>query len=563
MLPRPSSSCLALIVGLVGLLLVGVGLESAAVTRLSAAGFVLLASAYVATYPLARRARAERLEFAWWLAPRGAGADAVVVPGAPIEVSCFLRHRAGRRIRVVGLAPVLPAGLVVVERRAAPRHAGPTWAAEGRGIARRDPLDWVEPPPGARCEFSLSLVASSVGRHVAQGLAARVEGPLGLFGMPLYFPYPLPLKVLPRSARALRSPPRRPKTGQGTRGGRVHFHRRGGGSELRELRELVPGDPFKAIAWKASARYGKLVVREVEHEVDSLRFVALDVGPSMRGGPLGARKLDLALDWVSVNAESGLREGDRFAAATFDRRIVAKLAPGEGRAHMLRVLDLLLGTTELVDDDLTDVDDVTVAAYVARYLRHQMGLDFHAAIAGGGARGARPSIARELVRHVESLVGEDLGAVQAADRGGRLLRRFCQLRGLALPYRAHSNALERTAALGEALALVHRPSAQATQITVITDGEALSMGDELYRRIGGLRAHGHVVRFVLLRTGEVAEAAESPLGAHLAAVHRAREDRRLDALRAKLTRWGVPTETLAFEARAEVAPLGATNEEAA
>ena len=38
----------------------------------------------------------------------------------------------------------------------------------------------------------------------------------------------------------------------------------GSGTELRELRELRPGDPFKSIAWKASARSGKLLVREVE-----------------------------------------------------------------------------------------------------------------------------------------------------------------------------------------------------------------------------------------------------------------------------------------------------------
>ena len=31
--------------------------------------------------------------------------------------------------------------------------------------------------------------------------------------------------------------------------------------EIRELREHMPGDPFKKIAWKASARRGRLLVR--------------------------------------------------------------------------------------------------------------------------------------------------------------------------------------------------------------------------------------------------------------------------------------------------------------
>jgi uncharacterized protein (DUF58 family) len=520
MRPRPSSTCVALTIGLVALLLVGIGFANAAVTSLAAAGVVFIGAAYAATYPLARRARLERLEFAWWLAPREAPVDSVLVAGAPIDVRCFIRHRARHRIRVSGLAPVLPAGLRLSE------------GLEGS----------LEVPPGARADFAGKLVAASVGRHVAQGLAARIEGPLALFTMPLYFPYPLSLKVLPRTARALRGAPRRPPEAHGARSGRVRLERRGGGSELRELRELVPGDPFKSIAWKASARYGKLVVREVEHESRAAHFVALDVGPSMRGGPLGARKLDRALEWVASNVDAWLKDGDRVAAATFDGRLVGRLTPGEGRAQMLRALDLLVTTTELVDGDLTDVEDAAVAVHVARYLRHQMGLDFRALPHAGEALESL-----ELIRHVASMVGDDRRTVEAESEAGRAQRRFCQLRGLDLPYRAHTSAVERATALGEALALVHRPGAPSTEITVVTDAEDLPLGDELFRRIGGLRAHGHIIRFVVLRTGEVAEASESSLGRHLAAVHRSAEARRLEAVRAKLIRWGVFVELVPLD----------------
>ncbi len=325
----------------------------------------------------------------------------------------------------------------------------------------------------------------------------------------------------------------------------MRFPRRGAGSELRELRELVPGAPFKAIAWKTSARVGKLVVREVEHEIDELHFVALDVSPSMRGGPLGQRKLDAALEAVGSLALDAIRDGDRFAAVTFDRRIVGHVPPGEGRTHLLRALDLLLSSTEIVDDDLTDVDDETVAAYVARYLRHQVGLDFR--------RSRRPGRAQtELVRHVRSLVGDDLGAVRAADPDARLLRRFCQLRGLALPYRPHSGEGEKTAALLEALALAHKPGGPPAEITVVTDGEDLRVGDELLRRIAALRAHGHVVRFVFLETVAVEEAAESALGRALADVYLRSEARRIAAQRALLARHGVSTSTL-LPPRAHVA----------
>lgn len=516
MLPLPSSSCIAATVGLSSLLALGIALERASLTSLAGAGFVLLSAAYAWTFPLARRARAERLEFAWWLAPRAGGPGAVLVPGAAIDVRCFLRHRGPRAIRLSHLAPVLPAGLVV------------SGGLEGGLLVRS----------ASRTEFAFSLEARSVGRFVAQGVSARIHGPLGLFAMPLYFPHPLAVKVLPRAARrAVLSSPRAPVS-TGSRAGRSRPRRRGGGTELRELRELVPGDPFKSIAWKTSARLGKLVVREVEDEVDVLRLVAVDVSPSMRGGPLGERKLDAALDAVASLSLASLRDGDRSSAVTFDRRIVGQVGPGEGKAHFLRTLDLLLSANEVVDDDLTDVDDATVGAYVGRYLRHQMGLDFRSS--GGGDQTFPP----ELVKHVRSLVGDDLGSVRAADPDARLLRRYCQLGGLALPYRTHVGEVEKTAALLDALSLAHRPGAPPAEITVVTDGEDLRVGDELLRRITALRAHGHRVRFVFVGTGPVDEARESALGRALADVYRKTEARRLVSQRIALTQKGVPSSIL-------------------
>ncbi|MEY3458115.1 MAG: hypothetical protein RL215_1272, partial [Planctomycetota bacterium] len=48
----------------------------------------------------------------------------------------------------------------------------------------------------------------------------------------------------------------------------VHRQQRTGlGSELLELREYLAGDPPKSIAWKASARRGRLMTRQYESEV--------------------------------------------------------------------------------------------------------------------------------------------------------------------------------------------------------------------------------------------------------------------------------------------------------
>ncbi len=45
--------------------------------------------------------------------------------------------------------------------------------------------------------------------------------------------------------------------------GRADFRRKGGGAELYNLREYQRGDPVSSIAWQASARWRKLISREV------------------------------------------------------------------------------------------------------------------------------------------------------------------------------------------------------------------------------------------------------------------------------------------------------------
>ena len=69
-----------------------------------------------------------------------------------------------------------------------------------------------------------------------------------------------------------------------------HVRRRGLSGELRELREHAHGDPFKFIAWKATARARQLMVRDLENEIVTTHMVLLDVGAGMRAGALGRRR---------------------------------------------------------------------------------------------------------------------------------------------------------------------------------------------------------------------------------------------------------------------------------
>jgi len=511
MLPVPSRAAVAAFVGLAAMLAIGIVATSAPVVILSSTGFVGLAWALAATMPEGRRLRRLRLEFAWWLDHGSGAASGAAVPGAPFDVRCYVRHRGARPLDVVTLEPLLPAGATMVERPGALRFAAQ-----------------------ARTEFKVKMEAPAAGRVVLHGLALTVRGPLGLFATPLYFPNPLTIKVLPRAAAGRSSSPGAPRAATMERSGRTQVRRRGGGTELHELRDFVPGDPFKAIAWKASARRGKLLVKEVEQEVQETRWLVLDVSGTMRGGELGARKLDFAIEAAAAEARRALDAGDRVGLMAFDGRIVGHVPPGEGRTHQIRIYDALLALTELVDEDLTDLDDATLTRLVCRYVRQQDGVDFAAGRGG-------PIDVGGLVGHVRRSLdgGERKGPkVLASNPTAELFRRFCRERGLRLPYRPAPGDHAKAHALANVLQALGARS--RVDVVVITDFDGIADPEALRRPLKLVRARGHGLAFVLPDGRTFAPDATGKVAPTLARIYAHNETRRLRDARRLLGRLGVP-----------------------
>src|SRR5690606_30760466 len=115
----------------------------------------------------------------------------------------------------------------------------------------------------------------------------------GLYTVPLSFSNPLVLEVLPHATRIGLA---------GAIGGRTQNssavarrgRRKGDGSELREIREHRPGDPYRHIAWKPSARRGKLLIIETEQEQSDLVWLVVDASVDSASGLPGRTALDMA-----------------------------------------------------------------------------------------------------------------------------------------------------------------------------------------------------------------------------------------------------------------------------
>lgn len=472
-----------------------------------------LLSLYLRFFPTAVLVWRRYLELLWWLPrPHAHGGADGLVAGRPFPLQVTLRNLGPRHLGSAGLR-----------------------VFASRSVAVTRPLPLLSLPPRAESTGTLQLVAAQAGQWFLHGAAVELRDPLGLFAVEAYFPSSTPLKVLPRHGPRVALPALRLSLGAADeRMGAHTLRQRGIGGELRELREYVPGDPFKLIAWKASARapLGRLMVRDLDRETLLTHYLLLDIGASMREGRPGCWKLDHALELGSAYARAVLDGGDRIGLITYDGAIYSHLRPGGGLAQRLRLMETLLSVMAVAEEAFCGVGDAEVCIAVARYLRQQEGLELRVrrpprmddAQAWAGLlvspAGELYDLRRMLQAVRRKLEQEARARPEAADLPA--LRQFCQRFGIELPYgRAGERALRRAAGLAAALEQV-AASRGSLKVVLISDllGMGFAGGLELVARAVALcRRRGHQLlclcpvsrRYLpeeLVRTPAAARAAE-------------------------------------------------------
>ncbi len=125
-----------------------------------------------------------------------------------------------------------------------------------------------------------------------------------------------------------------------------------GGTEFESLREYVPGDDTRRIDWKATARRGKLIVRNYEEERSKDIVILLDCGRMMAPEAGGLSKLDHAINASLMLCSAGVSKGDRVGVVVFSDRVKAFLPPQRGKGQVGRMMDVLYGVqVDLVEPD--------------------------------------------------------------------------------------------------------------------------------------------------------------------------------------------------------------------
>lgn len=113
--------------------------------------------------------------------------------------------------------------------------------------------------------------------------------------------------------------------------------RLGKGREFDRLREYVRGDEFRDIAWRASARHRKLIVRE--HRLDRSQdvVVCLDRGHRMAARVAGLSRLDHAVNAAVLLGYICNRMEDRVGLVSFATDVTVGVGTGRGASHLRRL----------------------------------------------------------------------------------------------------------------------------------------------------------------------------------------------------------------------------------
>lgn len=117
--------------------------------------------------------------------------------------------------------------------------------------------------------------------------------------------------------------------------------RSGAGSELLEIREYVPGDAPRSIAWKVSARRDELMSKQFESEVPVRCQLLVDLSRSVRLGYPGRCQAGRLVSLAATIAHNLAAHRDPVGISIIDGANVVVEKPSANRKAILRMVDRL------------------------------------------------------------------------------------------------------------------------------------------------------------------------------------------------------------------------------
>lgn len=471
------------------------------------------------------------------------GLAAVAMASTVIAYALAAAGRAGLRAEVRaldaspttdGLARLTAAHPGRLEVRVEPRTTARLFSAgriEVEGSAGlRGAVVGREGTPGRA-----TLEVQSPRAGYAQLHALRLEGCAagGVFDVALRLPAFLAFRVLPRpSAHHGTAIFDATRAASDSSRDVVMRRQRGSGLEVRELREFVAGDPYKHVAWRATARRGRVMVREFETDARLSAWLLVDVSPSMLWGEPGRTGLDRAIELATMAIAALLAGHDRVGLILHDHRVRLVVEPAHGPAQRQALLAALLEAHHLAHEDRTEVTHDELLTAIESWFHLQDGRLFR--LPGGLFRGPAPTGSpideARLLAACEEVLGGDRrwhplpsppppGGALSPEPSRARLRAFCRAVGIDLPVESESRPGGQAQGLMAALEVLMRLSSRGhgrSQTLIAFSDLATAHDPVLLRRLAvASRRARHQLVFVVPGRRWEAPPAGSGTASHL------------------------------------------------
>jgi uncharacterized protein (DUF58 family) len=111
--------------------------------------------------------------------------------------------------------------------------------------------------------------------------------------------------------------------------------------EFDQIREYVPGDDYRTINWKATARKADLMVNQYQDERSQRVYSFIDRGRAMRMPFAGMTLLDYAINASLVLSNIAVMKQDRAGLVTFSRSVHDLLPAERTKLQMHRIVERL------------------------------------------------------------------------------------------------------------------------------------------------------------------------------------------------------------------------------
>jgi uncharacterized protein (DUF58 family) len=217
-----------------------------------------------------------------------------------------------------------------------------------QGKTRSDgPLSPDEP---MEIEYRVHCPQTGLARF--EGVRIEMSDLQGFFASVTFLRAPVEMRILPPPAAPARGGLPLVKRDNALLPPGIHRLRKAGsGTELLDLRDYQPGDPPRTIAWKVSARRGKLMTRDFETEVPVRCTLFVDISTAVRvpspapdqrgGGTASYRPLDRLIEIAGAVVRGSASQRDLTGQCLFDEEQTRIVRPGRGPTHASRLMALL------------------------------------------------------------------------------------------------------------------------------------------------------------------------------------------------------------------------------